>query len=261
MTSNVQAPIEYIKIPTGVEGLDVMLGGGFPKGRVVLFRGAPGVGKTIFSAQFLYNGALKYNEKGLFVSLEETREHLIREMYLVGMELRTLLENGMLTFIDASPIRQIPPEVKLGTMAVGKRDFSLVALAKKIKDVARQNAVKRIVIDPLTALSIQYTDENQRRTMVLDLIEILSETGATCVMTEELRTNLGPTVGISTEDYSVHGVIIMRPLTVRKTRTRTIQIVKMRESRHDDQTRIYRIDEHGIVVYPKENVFAEDPGK
>lgn len=247
--------MEYPKTATGIEGLDTMLKGGFPKGRIVLTRGAPGVGKTILCAQFLYKGAAKYKEKGIFVSLEETKQQLIREMFLVGMDFRGLEESKMVTFIDASPIRHIPAEVKLGNISVGKRDFSLVALAKKIKDTAQEREAVRIVIDPLTAFSLQYPDDSQRRMMVLDLIEALAQTGATCLMTEELRTTQTER-DIPVEDYSVHGVVLMRPLRVGKSITKTIQIVKMRETKHDDQNRIYKITDEGIVVYPDENVLA-----
>ena len=49
------------KVPTGVKGLDGMLGGGLPLGRCVLVCGGPGSGKTIFGIQFLYNGAVKHD--------------------------------------------------------------------------------------------------------------------------------------------------------------------------------------------------------
>lgn len=54
-----------IKVPTGVKGLDDMLGGGLPSGRCILVCGGPGSGKTILGIQFLYNGAVKYGETGL----------------------------------------------------------------------------------------------------------------------------------------------------------------------------------------------------
>jgi KaiC/GvpD/RAD55 family RecA-like ATPase len=176
-------------------------------------------------------------------------------MYLVGMDIRKLYQGAMITFVDASPIRQIPAEVELGEMKVGKREFSLIALGKKIKDLTEQKDIKRIVIDPLTTLSIQYADETQRRTMILDLVDVLSQTGATCLMTEDLRVPFGGK-NFPTEDYSVHGVIHLRPLRVGKSLVKTIQVVKMRETSHDDQARIYKITDEGITVFPEENVFA-----
>jgi KaiC/GvpD/RAD55 family RecA-like ATPase len=251
MSDSQNAQIEYPRVTTGVDGLDVMLNGGLPKGRIVLVRGPPGMGKTILCAQFLYKGA-KLGEKGLFVSLEETREQLIREMYLVGMDFREMDRKGLVTFLDASPIRHIPGEVKLGNMNVGKRDFSLVALANKIKSIATEKKISRIIIDPLTALSIQYSQDDERRFMVLDLIEALSQTGTTCLMTEDLGTQGSKRV----EEYSVHGVILMRPIEAGTNVVKTIDIIKMRETKHDDQTRLYRITDEGIVVHPDQNVLA-----
>jgi len=247
-SSNV--PIEYPRVKSGIAGLDIMLKGGFPKGRALLVRGTPGMGKTILCAQFLHKGA-EEGEKGMFVSLEESREQVIREMYLVGMDLRDMEKDGLITFIDASPIRNIPAEVKFGGMQVGKRDFSLVALAKKIKTTFEEKKPERIVIDPLTALSIQYPNENERRLMTLDLIDVLTQTGATCLMTEEFQEG-GPRI----EEYSVHGVLLLRSVRAGITSVKTLEIVKMRESKHDDQPRLYRITDNGIVVDHEQNVLA-----
>lgn len=251
MTEDSDTEIAYPRVTSGVDGLDVMLNGGFPKGRIIMIRGPPGMGKTILCGQFLYKGA-KNGEKGLFVSLEETREQLIRELYLFGMDFRQLEKDGLVTFLDASPVRHIPAEVKLGNISVGKRDFSLIALAKKIKSIAGANKTERIVIDPLTALTIQYPDDGERRLMVLDLIEVLSQVRATCIMTEDFGTPQSPRI----EDYSVHGVIAMRPVEAGTNIVKTLEIVKMREAKHDDQTRLYRIADEGIVVYPDQNVLA-----
>jgi KaiC/GvpD/RAD55 family RecA-like ATPase len=251
MNQEADTPIVYPRVTSGVDGLDAMVNGGLPKGRIVLIRGPPGMGKTILCGQFLYKGA-KNGEKGLFVSLEETREQLIRELYLVGMDFRRLERDGLVTFLDASPVRHIPAEVKLGNISVGKRDFSLLALAKKIKNIAEANKIERIVVDPLTALTIQYPEDGERRLMVLDLLEVLSQIGATCLMTEDFGTLQSKRI----EDYSVHGVIAMRPVEAGTNIVKTVEVVKMRETKHDDQTRLYRITDEGIVVYPDQNVLA-----
>ncbi|MEM3798329.1 MAG: ATPase domain-containing protein, partial [Candidatus Bathyarchaeia archaeon] len=59
-------------VPTGVEGLDAVLGGGFPKNSLIVLVGCPGSGKTIFSAQFLYRGCVDYGDKGVYVSFAES---------------------------------------------------------------------------------------------------------------------------------------------------------------------------------------------
>ena len=62
------------RIETGIIGFDGLIKGGFPIASTVLLTGSPGTGKTIFGLQYLYNGALKFREKGLYVTFEQTED-------------------------------------------------------------------------------------------------------------------------------------------------------------------------------------------
>ncbi|MGA2972681.1 MAG: ATPase domain-containing protein [Candidatus Bathyarchaeia archaeon] len=239
---------------TGIPGFDELLGGGFPRGRVLLVLGEPGAGKTILCSQFLTNGVNKFMENALYVSLEENRTHYDREMIQFGWDFSRAEKEGKFSFVDASPIRSIPGEVKVGKVTIGKQDFSLISLLEIIRSNAKAIAAQRIVIDPVSFLIFQYPDETQRRKALLDMVEALTETGATCLLSSELRR-----VGVKgrilqTEEYLVHGVILMQTIQTGKALERTIQVEKMRETQIDRQPRPYRITENGIEVYPRESV-------
>ncbi|MEB3860231.1 MAG: KaiC domain-containing protein, partial [Desulfurococcales archaeon] len=60
--------MEIERVRSGIEGLDELLGGGIPRGSIILVAGHPGSGKTVFSAKFLYEGATRWGEPGLYVS-------------------------------------------------------------------------------------------------------------------------------------------------------------------------------------------------
>jgi circadian clock protein KaiC len=60
---------------TGIEGLDYVLGGGFPRNRIYLIEGHPGSGKTTLGLQFLLEGQ-RQGETGLCITLSENREEL-----------------------------------------------------------------------------------------------------------------------------------------------------------------------------------------
>src|SRR2546427_415825 len=86
----------------------------------------------------------------------------------------------------------------------------------------------------------------------------LDKTGATCLMTTELRA-MGPTVerAIQLEEYLAHGVVIMSNAKVGKTYNRVLQVEKMRETPIDMQPRPYKISGNGIEVFPKETIFVD----
>lgn len=246
---------------TGIPGLDEILGGGIPQGRVVLVLGEPGAGKTILCTQFLANGISEFNENGLFVSLEEGRGQYEREMNAFDWDLASAEEERKFSFVDASPIRSIPGEVKVGKLTLGKEDFSLVSLMEVVRTRAKAINAKRIVVDPVSLLMSQYRDASQRRKGLLDLVEALSDTGATCLLSSELRRVGAKDRVLQTEEYLAHGVILMQTLTGRRSIERTILVEKMRETQIDRQPRPYKIADKGIVIYPKESVIFGEPSQ
>ena len=242
------------RTPTGISGLDEMLGGGFPQGRVLMVIGEPGAGKTILCSQYLMNGIDKFGENGLLVSLEENKNHHRLEMSQFGMDFASAEKEGKFSFIDASPIRTVPREVKIGKLSIGHQDFSLLGLLELIRNTAKTIDARRIVVDPVSLLIFQYTDETQRRRAMMDLVDGMSQTGATCILSSELRHVGLKGRTLQTEEYLAQGIILMQAIAVGRMMERTIQIEKMRGTRIDRQPRPYRITERGIEVYPKENV-------
>jgi len=253
------------RAPTGVYGLDEVLGGGFPQGRTILIIGEPGAGKTILSSQFLINGIDKFGENGLLVSLKEnSRVRYESDMNQFGWDFANAEKLGKFSFIDASPFRPLPGEVKDGKLTLGSQDFSLLSMLELIRNNAKTINAKRIVLDSLSMLELQYPNATQRRKAVLDIVEFLSETGATCVATTDFSsiglepfTALEEFLRFSTiqfEKQFFHGVITMQTILAERTMERTITVEKMYASQIDRQPRPYRITEKGIEVYPRESV-------
>jgi len=240
------------RVPTGVAGLDEMLEGGFPSRRSILVCGGPGSGKTIFGVQFLYNGITRYDENGLFVSLDENPTHLKENVAGFDWNLEKLEKKQRLAIIDASPIRTIPEEVRMGELWIGKRDFTLLSLIEIIKTKAKEINAKRIVVDPITSLTIQYPDVSERRNGVVNLLEAISSLGTTNLITTELRTTTFERT-IEPEEFLSQGVIIFHVFHEGRELIRAVQIEKMRGITHDQQIRPYHICNEGIVVYSKES--------
>ena len=243
------------RISTGIKGLDDMLGGGLPSGRCILVCGGPGSGKTILSVQFLYNGVTKYNETGLYVALGESPIHLKEDLGGFGWDIERLEKDKKLVIVDASPLRTIPRSIQVGKISLGKQDFRMLSLIEVIKSRTKEIGAKRVVIDSISSLILQYPDETERRNAILDLFEAVTNLGATSLIATELRATALERE-VQTEEFLSHGVIVFHTFKEGGRMIRAIQIEKMRGISHDHQLRPYKIYKNGVEVFSKESVLA-----
>lgn len=231
---------------TGIPGLDELLGGGVPRGHVVLVIGAPGSGKTILCSQFIYNGAIQHGEKGVFVTLDEPREDIQAEMRPFGWDFEQLEAEDKFAFLDASPFRRRTHR--------GFKALTAMSLGDEIRRLAKRVEADRIAVDPVAALLFHYPDVSERRNAILQLIESIRSTGATCLLTLELRAS-GLERDVQVEEYLAHGVLILQTLKSGSSLVRAVQVEKMRGTPIDLQPRPYVIGSKGIEVYPEETIF------
>ncbi|MBI2936737.1 MAG: AAA family ATPase [Thaumarchaeota archaeon] len=237
---------------TGIKGVDEILANkGIPRSYVVFVIGSPGSGKTTLALQFLYNGVKEYGENGVYVSLDEEPDALVKNAKAVGLDLSKMIKDDKLAIIDASPIRFLPGEVKLGDISVGKREFALISLIDAIKKNVERLGAKRLVVDPLATLILQYPDAAERRTAVLDLMQAIASTGCTTLLISELTTS-SLYRKYQFEEFLAQGVLILRKILRPGGMLRIFSVEKMRGVDHDTQPHPYKIGDGGIEVYPSE---------
>jgi len=247
-------------IPSGIEGLDELLSGGFPKGRVILVVGGPGAGKTIFASQFLYNGIIRNNESAVFVSLDEAQSHFYEEMLKFGWDFKKAEEEGKFLFVDATRLSRLAiikeKMLKEETSSLRGKQLQVDKLVEEVQAKIKTINAKRVVLDTLAALFYRFTDPTERRTAGVDLIEAMSHLDATTVITTEL-THLGLERNPSDEEFIVHGVIMMQTLFSGGSTTRALQVEKMRGVSVNPNLVPYTIDKNGIEIFPNMSVFRE----
>src|SRR3989442_15416964 len=84
------------RVPTGITSLDKIIEGGLCKGDTIIVAGQPGTGKTTLGLQFLYYGATKCGENGVYASVIESGDKLKRNARRYGWDLDPLQKGGKL---------------------------------------------------------------------------------------------------------------------------------------------------------------------
>jgi circadian clock protein KaiC len=256
-TEKVDAQILNSRVASGIPGLDALLDGGLPAGKIVLILGEPGTGKTILSSQYLHWGASQRNEKGVYVGLNEPKNRFMAEMSSLGMDFSRLEKDDRFAYVDATEVRRIPEQAKVGRIPVGGRELGLVNLIDLVQEGIDKLSPLRVVVDSISDLVFRFPNIEERRPAVLDIVEVLQSTGTTCLITSEL-----PSTGVDRilqpEEYLAEGVILLRML---KDGARSLQVLKMRGSKVDSVPRPYVIKADGLEVYATEEVYGQSVGK
>jgi len=247
-------------VPTGVPGLDELISGGFPRGRVILVLGGPGTGKTVLASQFLYNGISEHNENGILVSLDEGQNHFVAEMMKFGWDFKKAEEEGKFAFIDATRLSRVAifkeKMLKEEASSLRGKQLQIDKLIEELQYKIKLIGAKRVVLDTLASLFYRFTDPIERRTAGVDLIEELSDLDTTTIVTTEL-SHLALERNILDEEFLVHGVIMMQTIFSGGSTTRGLQVEKMRGVNVNPNLVPYTIDKSGIEVFSTMSLFKE----
>ena len=219
-------------IPTGVPGFDELVGG-LPKGGLVILAGGPGTGKTMFSASFLYWGAVKYGEKGMYVSLSEDKTTFMANMRKIGLDFEKLEKDGLFKFVDALTL------MESGTSP----------LFETILEDAMTFQAQRLVIDSLTALAQGFKSSRELRVFLHTLLSrIMKNMGCTTILIEEVP--LGREwIGYGFEEFVASTVILLEILTMEDKLLRRLHIAKMRGAKILNPKACFTLAE-GFKAYP-----------
>jgi circadian clock protein KaiC len=208
----------------------------------------------------LYKGLSLHGENGVFVSLDEIKNHYYAEMQKFGWDFEKAEAEGKFAFLDATRLSRVAmlkeKMLKEESSSLRGKELQIDKLIEDLQSKIQKVNAKRVVIDTMASLFYRFTDPTERRTAGVDLIEALSDVGATVLVTTELG-QLGLERKISDEEFLVQGVIMMQNIFSGGTSTRGLQVEKMRGVGVNNNLVPYTIDRSGIEIYPNMSLFRE----
>jgi len=235
-----------IRAKTGISGLDELIGGGMIEGSTVLLSGQSGSGKTIFGLQFLYNGITKYNEPGVFVTLETRPNELRAEAGQFGWNLHILEEKNELVIIDAASSKAGQPTSERYAL---RRGFDMTMLASEIYRAVEEVKAKRLVIDCISALGIKFSEPSEVRNELFRISAMLRDERlnvTSLFISEIIEPNSLSRAGV--EQFIAQGLITLRLSEVNGTLERDLLIWKMKQTQHSLKKHSFKIGKSGIEI-------------
>lgn len=236
-TSGHYQPIR--KAPTGVTGLDEITEGGLPAGRPTLICGSAGCGKTMLAAEFLVNGAVKFDEPGVFMMFEETGDELTENMRSLGFDLAKLQKQKKIALdfvhVERSEIEETG-------------EYDLEGLFIRLGYAIDTIGAKRVVLDTIEALFAGVSNHAILRAELRRLFRWLKDKGVTAIITGERGDSSLTRYGL--EEYVADCVILLDHRVIEQVSTRRLRVVKYRGSHHGTNEYPFLIGTKGISVLP-----------
>lgn len=224
---------ELAREATGIEGVDEMVCGGFPRGSVIGVSGSPGVGKSIFSLHFVLEGA-RLGQKSVYINLEEPRwnvDNMIAE-FEFGKEFLEFEEKGLIVVkcLDYDKYEKVQEDL--------------------FEHIRTDLEIERLVVDSFNCFFAASADFRGQadvsiRKMIVEIFYSLRREGLTTLLTLERSGEAG---GANYNiPYLVDGLVNLDFLDL-GTIERRVFIPKMRWTGQCKDSRCYDISENGIIV-------------
>ncbi len=221
-------PASEKRTATGIVNLDEKIeGNGLIEGTLSAVIGASGSGKSTFAFQFIAEGVRKYNEPGIFCSLEDSEEEIRRTGNGFGYDMKELIShNESHNVKDDDGAGGV-----LSILTYNHADYNPDAFIASLEEKIKTKKPKRLVIDGLSVYELRYKDELHditerisslvRKYQITTLITLL---GAQKNIFQVTELNLSPLF---------HNVILLRFVELYGRMKRVMMILKISMSHQD----------------------------
>jgi circadian clock protein KaiC len=216
--------------PSGIKGLDALLGGGLDRGTSNMFMGPPGTGKSTLATKFAL-AAAERGEKVLFYIFDETKATLLGRASQLGMDLGQHFESGTIQLEQIDPAEISPGE-----------------LAHKIQRAVLKDKARMIIIDSINGYMNAMPEERFLSLQLHELLAFLNQQGVITIMVlaqQGLVRSVQSTVDLT---YLADTVVLLRYFEARGTLKQALSVVKKRSGNHERTIREIKVGAGGIQV-------------
>lgn len=229
--------MELKLIKSGIPGLDQILGGGIVEGSILTISGPTGSGKSTLAMQFLYEGATKYNEPGIYIAIEETKGDVLFHTRGYGWDIQKAEKERKLVLLDY-PIHEVD---------------QIMMPQSAIQQIISSTGTKRLVIDSVMPIALYFQNNEDRKRGFIKFIENVRRWGVTTLIISEDMPNLdrftSPHTEYGIETYSDGWINFFYKYDQdRMEREKFIEILKVKGVEHSTKAAKVKIDSTGMSI-------------
>lgn len=230
------------RLKTYVGGLDERIGGGIPEKHLVLICGRAGTMKSSLAYSIMHNAARKDGKRGIYITLEQTRESLVEHMTELGMDPKAIKGSGGVVVIDLARLRKETQGEGQGPV---DWEQAVVTIANNYK---LKFGCNLLVLDSLAALYAIHKFENPRNDIFL-FFQKLRDLGITTILISEMMEPDKLYFGqYGVEDFLADGIFHIDLERDGKNVNLFLSVVKMRKTPHDRSYYPLIVDKNGFEI-------------
>lgn len=222
---------DFRLVPSGIDTLDELLGGGLERGTACLLIGSSGTGKSSLAALYARAVARQEGTSAVFLFEERPETFLVRSKGL-GIDLQPHIDDGRVI------VRQ------LLTSEITPGEF-----AQRVREVAEDQEATLVVIDSLTGYFNAMGNSSMLMMQMHELLTFLSRRGVLTllVVSQEGVMTIGanPALDVS---YLSDSIIALRMFEAEGALLRCLSVIKKRQGEHETTIRELTLRHGGISV-------------
>jgi circadian clock protein KaiC len=230
-----RSKVQINKLPSGVPGLDDILGGGFPEFSFNIIAGAPGCGKTTMAHQFVFSNATEERPALYFTVLGEPA-------------LKMLRYQQQYTFFDAEKLNKSVRFVNLSQELI---KGGLETVLKSISTQVQETNAGIVVVDSFrTVLRREHKGDREVevQAFVQELALLLTSWEATTFLIGEYsQAELADNPVFTVSD----GLFWLYQQVERNSVVRKLQVMKLRGQMSVPGMHTFRITEDGLQAFSR----------